>query len=61
MASTFYIVQHEFKAGKAEKQWATAYEAMSLGGGWDDAVVANKEKEFFNNSANAVIIFESYA
>ena len=57
MASTFYIVHHEFKAGKAEKWWETAYAAMSPGGGWDDAVVANKEKEFFNNSANAVIIF----
>ena len=34
MASTFYIVHHEFKAGKAEKWWETAYAAMSPGGGW---------------------------
>ena len=46
MASTFYIVHHEFKAGKAEKWWETAYAAMSPGGGWDDAVAANKEKGF---------------
>jgi len=54
MASTFYIVHHEFKAGKAEKCWETAYAAMSPGGGWDDAVAANKEKGFFNHSANAL-------
>ena len=54
MASTFYIVHHEFKAGKAEKWWETAYAAMSPAGGWDDAVAANKEKGFFNHSANAV-------
>ena len=27
---------------------------MSPDGGWDDAVAANKEKGFFNHSANAV-------
>ena len=53
MSSTFYIVHHEFKAGKAEKWWETAYAAMSPGGGWDDAVKANKEKGFYNHSANA--------
>ena len=56
MASTFYIVHHEFKAGKAEKWWETAYAAMSPGGGWDDAVAANKEKGFFTHSSN---VFES--
>ena len=54
MSSTFYIVHHEFKIGKAEKWWETAYAAMAPGGGWDDAVVANKEKGFYNHSANAV-------
>jgi len=54
MASTFYIVQHEFKAGKAEKLCKTAYAAMSPGVGRDDAVAANKEKGFFNHSVNAV-------
>ena len=54
MSSTFYIVQHEFKVGKAEKWWAKAYEAMGAGCGWDDAVTANREKGFFNHSANAV-------
>ena len=55
MSSTFYIVHHEFKVGKSEKWWETAYAAMSPGGGWDDAVAANKEKGFYNHSANAVI------
>ena len=46
MASTFYIVHHEFKVGKAEKWWETAYAAMSPGGGWDEAVAAYKKKDF---------------
>ncbi len=54
MSSTFYIVQHEFKEEKAEKWCETAYVAMAPGGGWDDAVAANKEKGFYNHSANAV-------
>ena len=54
LTSTFYIVHHDFKAGKAEKWWETAYAAMLPGGGWDNAVAANKEKGFFNHSANAV-------
>ena len=54
MSSTFYIVHHELKVGKAEKWWEAAYAAMSPGGGWDDAVAANKEKGFYNHSANAV-------
>ena len=54
MSSTFYIVHHEFKVGRAEKWWETAYAAMSPGGGWDDAVAVNKEKGFYNHSANAV-------
>jgi len=37
-----------------KKWWETAYAAMSPGGGWDDSVAANKEKGFFNHSANAV-------
>ncbi len=49
----FYIVYHEFKVGKSEKWWATAYAAIAPGGCWDDAVVTNKEKWFFNHSANA--------
>ena len=54
MSSTFYIVHHEFKVGKAEKWWEKAYAAMAPGGGWDDAVAENKEKGFYNHSANAV-------
>ena len=56
MSSTFYIVHHEFKVGKAENWWEAAYAAMSPGGGWDDAVAANKEKGFYNHSANAVTL-----
>ena len=47
MSSTFYIVHHEFKAGKDEKCWETAYAAMSPSWGWDDAVAANKRKRIF--------------
>ena len=54
MASNFYIVHHEFRAGTSSKWWETAYAAMAPGGGWDKAVAANKEKGFFNHSANAV-------
>ena len=44
MASNFYIVHHEFRAGTSSKWWETAYAAMAPGGGWDEAVAANKEK-----------------
>ena len=54
MASNFYIVHHEFRAGTSSKWWETAYAAMAPGGGWDEAVAANKEKGFYNHSANAV-------
>ena len=56
MASNFYIVHHEFRAGTSSKWWETAYAAMAPGGGWDEAVAANKEKGFFNYSANPVTI-----
>ena len=54
MKSTFYIVHHVSRVGKAEKWWDTAYVAMSLGGGWNDAVAANKKKGFYNHSANVI-------
>ena len=54
MASNFYIVHHEFRAGTFSKWWETAYTAMAPAGGWDEAVAANKEKGVFNYSANAV-------
>ena len=41
-----YIFHHKFKAGKSKKWWGTAYQAISPGFGWDDAVTANKEKGF---------------
>ena len=46
MASNFYIVHHEFRAGTSSKWWKTAYAAMAPGGGWDEAVAAIKEKGF---------------
>ncbi len=54
MASNFYIVHHEFRAGTSSKWLETAYAALGSGGGWDESVKANKEKGFFNHSANAV-------
>ena len=54
MPSNFYIVHHEFRAGTAAKWWKMAYASMEAGGGWDEAVEANKERGFFNHSANAV-------
>ena len=54
MASTFYIVHHEFRASTSHKWWKTAYAAMASGRGWNEAVAANKEKGFFNYSAIAV-------
>ena len=53
MASNFYIVHHELRAGTSSKWWKTAYIAMAPGGVWDEAVAANKEKGFFNYTANA--------
>ena len=32
----------------------TAYAAIPIIGGWDDALAANKEKGFYNHSENAV-------
>ena len=46
MASNFYIVNHEFRAGSSSEWWETAYSAISTGGGWEDAVAANKRKVF---------------
>ena len=54
MTSIFYIVHHEFKAGTASKWWDAAYTPMAPGGGYDDSVIANKEKGFNNHSANAI-------
>ena len=48
MASIFYIVHHEFRAGTSSKWWKTAYVAMGPDGGWDEAVEDNKEKGGFS-------------
>tara|TARA_Y100001968_G_scaffold184171_1_gene168740 strand:+ start:700 stop:894 length:195 start_codon:yes stop_codon:yes gene_type:complete len=55
MTSNFYILHHEFRTGTSPKWWKTAYEAMSPGGVSDEAVAANKEKVFFNHSANTFL------
>ena len=54
MASTFYHVQHEFRAGKAQQWWETAQKALAPGGGWDDAVKMNLEAGFYNHSFNPI-------
>ena len=54
MASNFYIVNHEFRAGSSSQWWKTDYSAISTGGGWEEAVAANKKKGFYNHSASAV-------
>ena len=54
MASNFYIVHHEFRAGTSSKWWKNAYSAMAPSGGWNEAVAVNKKKGGYNNSANAV-------
>ena len=38
MASKFFHVHHEFRAGKALKWWEAAQAAMAPGGAWDEAV-----------------------
>ena len=54
IASNFHVVLHEFRAGTSSEWWKTAYAAMSPGGGWDEAIAANKEKGFYSHSANSV-------
>tara|TARA_Y100001968_G_scaffold287654_1_gene289284 strand:- start:398 stop:589 length:192 start_codon:yes stop_codon:yes gene_type:complete len=54
MASTFYFANHDFRASTFLKMVETVYAAMALGGGWDEAMESNKEKGYFNHSANAV-------
>ena len=49
MASKFFHVHHEFRAGKAQQWWETAQAAMAPGGGWDDAVTRNLEAGFYNH------------
>ena len=50
MASKFFHVHHEFRAGKAQQWWETAQAAMAPGGGWDEAVAKNLEAGFYNHS-----------
>ena len=42
------------KVWKAENCWKIAYALIFPGSGWYGAVASNKEKGFFNHSANAV-------
>jgi hypothetical protein len=49
MASKFFVVHHEFRAGKAQLWWETAQAAMAPGGGWDEAVAKNLEAGFYNH------------
>ena len=50
MASKFFHVHHEFRAGKAQQWWETAQAAMAPGGGRDEAVAKNLVAGFYNHS-----------
>ena len=50
MASTFFHVHHEFRAGAAQAWWEAAQAAMAPGGGGDEAVAKNLEAGFYNHS-----------
>ncbi len=54
MASRFFHVQHEFRAGKSQQWWDAAQKAMAPGGGWDEAVSKNLQAGFFNHSFNPI-------
>ena len=54
MVLSFYIIHKEFKAGSALKCWDTAYAAISPKGGYDNYVIANKAKGFYNHSSIAI-------
>ena len=54
MASKFFHVHHEFRAGKAQQWWETAQVAMAPGGGWDEAVAKNLEAGFYNHSFSPI-------
>ena len=49
MASKFFHVPHEFRAGKAQQWWETAQAAMAPGGGWDEVVAENLEAGLYNH------------
>ena len=49
MASKFFHVHHEFRAGKAQQWWDAAQKAMAPGGDWDDAVANNLKAGFYNH------------
>tara|TARA_B100001057_G_scaffold462071_1_gene514693 strand:+ start:364 stop:579 length:216 start_codon:yes stop_codon:yes gene_type:complete len=46
-ALNFFHFHHEFRAGQAQQWWVKAQAAMSLCGGWDEAVAKNLEAGFF--------------
>ena len=54
MASTFYIVHQEFRAGTSSKWCEKAYAAMTAGWGGEEVLETNKEKGGGNHSINAV-------
>ena len=49
MASKFFHVYHEFRAGKAQQWWETVQAAMAPGGGWVELVAKNLESGFYNH------------
>ena len=55
MASRFFHVQHEFRAGTAQKWFETVQRALAPGGGWDEAVTRNLEAGYYNHSFNPLV------
>ncbi|MEC8442307.1 MAG: hypothetical protein VXZ59_08310 [Cyanobacteriota bacterium] len=54
MASKFFHVHHEFRAGAAQQWWETAQKALAPGGSWENSVKVNLEAGYFNHSFNPV-------
>ena len=54
MASTFYVVYHEFKPGKAGAWWDAIASNMSDQAAWEANVKAQFDMGFFNHSFNPI-------
>ena len=54
MPSKFYILHPKFEEVIASKWRNAAYTAIAPDGGYDDSVIANWEKVFYNHYANPI-------
>ena len=48
MASNFFQVHHEFRAGQSQLWWETAQLAMAPSGGWGEEVANNLDAGFYS-------------